>query len=67
MVKILSSSTKIKTKDKICINVYNQINNKLVPQRLNINVVYEDQDILVINKPKGMVVHPGAGTSIILW
>ena len=58
---ILSSSTKIKTNDKIYIKLNNKIENKLVPQRLNINVLYEDQDILVINKPKGMVVHPGAG------
>ncbi len=30
-------------------------------ENINLNVVYEDSDILVINKPSGMVVHPGAG------
>lgn len=31
------------------------------PEDLDINIVYEDEDILVINKPVGLVVHPGAG------
>lgn len=31
------------------------------PENIPLNIVYEDQDILVINKPAGMVVHPGAG------
>lgn len=31
------------------------------PQDIPINIVYEDEDILVINKPRGLVVHPGAG------
>jgi 23S rRNA pseudouridine1911/1915/1917 synthase len=33
----------------------------LQPQEIALNVVYEDQDIIVINKPVGLVVHPGAG------
>ena len=28
---------------------------------MNINIVYEDKEIIVVNKPSGMVVHPGAG------
>lgn len=31
------------------------------PEDINIDVVYEDEDILIINKPVGLVVHPGAG------
>lgn len=31
------------------------------PQNIPLNIVYEDEDILVINKPKDLVVHPGAG------
>ncbi|MEG0457044.1 MAG: RluA family pseudouridine synthase, partial [Oscillospiraceae bacterium] len=30
-------------------------------QNLNLDIVYEDSDLLVVNKPKGMVVHPAAG------
>lgn len=32
-----------------------------LPQAMNLNIVYEDDDIIVINKPVGLVVHPGAG------
>ncbi|MDU8923492.1 23S rRNA pseudouridine(1911/1915/1917) synthase RluD [Pasteurellaceae bacterium LIM206] len=35
--------------------------NRFEPQNLPLNIVYEDDDILVINKPKDFVVHPGAG------
>lgn len=34
---------------------------ELVPEAVSLDVVYEDDDLLVINKPSGMVVHPGAG------
>lgn len=33
----------------------------VLPQNLNLNIIYEDADLLVVNKPKGMVVHPAAG------
>ncbi len=59
--KILSPSTKIKEKDEILINIIKSEENNLIPNKININVIFEDKDIAVINKPKGMVVHPGAG------
>ena len=34
------------------------------PENIPLNIVYEDEHILVINKPKDFVVHPGAGTSL---
>ena len=58
---ITSASTKVKTSDKITINIINKFEEKLVPKKINLDIVYEDKDILLINKPKGMVVHPGAG------
>lgn len=33
----------------------------VIPENIPIEIVYEDQDVLVVNKPKGMVVHPSAG------
>ncbi|MBK6936928.1 MAG: RluA family pseudouridine synthase [Chitinophagaceae bacterium] len=33
----------------------------IVPEKMNLDVVYEDADIIIINKPAGMVVHPGSG------
>jgi 23S rRNA pseudouridine1911/1915/1917 synthase len=54
-------STKIKINDKIIVNIIEEENIKLVPKKIELNIVYEDKDLLIINKPKGMVVHPGAG------
>lgn len=36
-------------------------NYEIVPEQLPLNIVYEDDDVLVINKPAGLVVHPGCG------
>jgi 23S rRNA pseudouridine1911/1915/1917 synthase len=33
----------------------------IVPQRIKINIIYEDENIIVVNKPEGLVVHPAAG------
>lgn len=33
----------------------------MLPENVPLNVVYEDNDLIVVNKPAGMVVHPGAG------
>ncbi|MDC0512105.1 RluA family pseudouridine synthase, partial [bacterium] len=61
--KIISilPSTKIKTNDKIIINITEKDDFKIIPSNIKLKIVYEDKDILIINKPKGMVVHPGAG------
>ena len=34
---------------------------KLSAKEIKLDIIYEDKDILIINKPQGMVVHPGAG------
>lgn len=34
---------------------------EIIPQDIPLDIVYEDEDLLVVNKPKGMVVHPAAG------
>ena len=56
-----SPSEKIKYKDQIVINIIEKVNPNIAPKKIKLNIIYEDTDILVINKPKGMVVHPGAG------
>jgi len=56
-----SPSTKVKTNDKIIINVIEEENLKILPNNIKLDIVHEDKDLLIINKPKGMVVHPGAG------
>ena len=57
-------STKIKYKDNIQINIIQNDIQNLTPNRIKLNIIYEDKDILIINKPKGMIVHPGAGNYI---
>ena len=54
-------STKIRIKDEIVINIVDNKIKSLKPKKINLDIIFEDKDILVINKPKGMVVHPGAG------
>lgn len=47
--------------EQIAINSEIEAEVRFQPQDLPLNIVYEDNDILVINKPAGFVVHPGAG------
>ncbi len=60
--KPVKSNYKIKPDDKIKIVLpYAPYENLLVPENIPIDVVYEDNDVIVLNKPAGMVVHPGHG------
>jgi 23S rRNA pseudouridine1911/1915/1917 synthase len=60
--KISSSpSIKVKYKDLIIANIVKKNEKVITPKNINLEVIYEDKNILIINKPKGMVVHPGAG------
>ncbi|MDC0488999.1 RluA family pseudouridine synthase [Pelagibacteraceae bacterium] len=56
-----ASSTKIKDRDKIIVKIIEKKSYVLTPKKIKLDIVFEDKDILIINKPKGMVVHPGAG------
>ena len=54
-------SYKVKIDDKITIEEEKPKETKIVAQDILIEVLYEDNDIIVVNKPKGMVVHPANG------
>ena len=56
-----SPSIKVKHLDQIIINILENKTQKIIPKKIHLDIVYEDKSILVINKPKGLVVHPGAG------
>lgn len=56
------SNAKVKAGDEIVVDVPEAVSIELKPVDLSLEIVYEDSDIIVINKPKGMIVHPGAGT-----
>ncbi len=58
---INSPSRKIRDNDKILINLDHEKRKNVIPSNIDIDIIYEDKDILIINKSPGMVVHPGAG------
>lgn len=55
------SSHKIKRADKISVEVPPPETHDLTPEEIPLNVLYEDSDIIVVNKPADMVVHPACG------
>ena len=59
--KIEKSSYKLRENDEISIDEFPRENYDLEAEDIALDIVYEDDDIIVINKPKGLVVHPGAG------
>ncbi len=59
---VVKNNYKVKPGDKVMVYQTNTpVSSEVVPQDIPLNIVYEDDDILVINKPAGMVVHPGSG------
>ncbi len=60
---IISASSKIKSTGKITVKVPESSESTIESQEIKINVIYEDSNIIVLNKEAGMVVHPGAGNN----
>ena len=52
---------KLNIGDEICYTIPEPREVDIKPTQMDLNIVYEDEDVLVINKPKGLVVHPAAG------
>lgn len=59
--KNLGKSERVTTGDAIVVTPPQPTACEAVAQDIPLNIVYEDDDLLVVNKPKGMVVHPAAG------
>jgi len=60
-LKVLAPSKKINMKDKIKLEVPELKKLEIKPYKYKLDIIYEDNDVMVINKPAGLVVHPGAG------
>jgi 23S rRNA pseudouridine1911/1915/1917 synthase len=58
---LLNASKKIKENDLIEVNFPPPKETHIKPNKVNLNIIYEDKDIIIINKNPGVVVHPGAG------
>jgi len=56
-----SPAKKIKEKDEIKINFPSPKKTLIKPNKIPLNILYDDNDIIIINKSSGVVVHPGAG------
>lgn len=59
--KVASKSDKPQAGDEVTVHLPDPQPYDVLPQNLNLDIVFEDDDLLVVNKPKGMVVHPAAG------
>ena len=55
------SSYKVKEDDEVILNVPNPIPLEIQPENIPLDIIYEDDDVVIVNKPKGMVVHPAPG------
>ena len=58
---VKTPATKVKINDEIKINIIEKKEIKVPPRKMDLKIVFEDDDIIVLDKPKGLVVHPGAG------
>lgn len=59
--KSVKANYKLGAGDEISVEIPEAKEPDILPEDIPLDILYEDQDILVVNKPKGMVVHPAAG------
>ena len=52
---------RMKEEDMVAITIPDAVETAIVPEDIPLDILYEDEDVLIVNKPKGMVVHPSAG------
>lgn len=58
---INDSATKVKENDIIDVSILESATLEMTSANINLDIMYEDDDLIVINKPVGLTVHPGAG------
>ena len=59
--KTVKSSVKVCVKDEIEVEIPEAVKPESVAEDMELSILYEDQDVILVNKPKGMVVHPAPG------
>lgn len=52
---------RLKIEDLVSVEIPDAVSTPILPEDIPLDILYEDEDLLVVNKPKGMVVHPSAG------
>lgn len=59
--KAIKTNYKVKAGDEVRVVIPEPRKLEVTPEKIKIEIIYEDDDIIIVNKPKGMVVHPAAG------
>ena len=57
----VKASYRVNVEDQLKINLPPAVMPDILPENISLSVLYEDGDVIVVNKPKGMVVHPAPG------
>lgn len=57
----IKANYKVGANDQIEITIPDPVDLDVIPEGMDLEIYYEDMDVLVVNKPKGMVVHPAPG------
>ena len=57
----VKANYKVQDQDDISLEVPDMEEPDILPEDIPLDILYEDEDVLIVNKPKGMVVHPSAG------
>lgn len=59
--KPVKASYQVDEGDVISLDIPEAVEPEIEPEDMDLDILYEDQDVILVNKPKGMVVHPAAG------
>ncbi|MGI6013297.1 MAG: RluA family pseudouridine synthase [Oscillospiraceae bacterium] len=59
--KILKKNYRVTEGECLLVTLPDVVDSVLIPQDLSLDIVFEDDDVIVVNKPRGMVVHPAPG------
>ena len=52
---------RVQSEDRISVDIPTPVTADILPENIPIDIIYEDDDILIVNKPKDLVVHPAPG------
>lgn len=58
---VVKSNYKVTSGNQIEMEVPEAVEPEIKPEKMELDIVYEDKDVILVNKPKGMVVHPASG------
>ncbi len=59
--KVVKGSYRVKSEDEVFFLLPKAVEPDILPEEIPLQILYEDEDVLVVDKPKGMVVHPASG------